>query len=87
MEFACVKDTMYQVNALNLHINDLSLFSFLPSVCMTGPVTKPSVFFSVCRIDYVSKLVNRAPQMILLIIFCFAWFVLFFVCLSGDLFC
>ena len=75
MEFACVKDTMYQVNTLNLHINDLLLFSFLTLVSITGHITKLSVS-STCLIDYASKHVNNTAQIILIIIFFyFAWFV------------
>ena len=75
LDFACVKDTLYQVNTWNLNINDLLLFSFLIFVCLTGHVTKRSVS-STCLIDYTSRLINSAAQIILpIIFFCFAWFV------------
>ena len=81
MAFACVKDTMYQVNTLNLHINDLLLFGFLTLVSMTGHITKLSVS-STWLIDYTSKYVNNAAQLILLIVF-FVLPGLFFVCMLG----
>ena len=68
MEFACVKNTMYQVNTLNLHINDLLRFSFLTLVSITGHITKLSVS-STWLFDYTSKHVNNAAQLILLIVF------------------
>ena len=72
---------MYQVNTLNLHINDLLLFSFLTLVSIIGHITKLSVS-STWLIDYTSKHVNNTAQIILLIIF-FILPGLFFVCLPG----
>ena len=86
LDFACVKDTLYQVNTWNLNINDLLLFSFLIFVCLTGHVTKRSVS-STSLIDYTSRLINSAAQIIFPIIFFFVLLGLYFVYLLGlDIF-